>query len=106
MSPGALVRRCRLQSGLTQEQLAVRAGTTKTAISRLECGRVSPAFETLERVLLSLGHRAELSAVPLTPRAELAQLDAVADLTPTDRLDHAVASQASLAALLGAARER
>jgi transcriptional regulator with XRE-family HTH domain len=105
-APAALIRRCRLQSGLTQAQLAVRAGTTKTAISRLESGRVSPTIDTLERVLLCLGYRLELGAVPLSPRADLAQLDAVADLTPTDRLEHALASQTSLTGLMGAVRER
>lgn len=106
VEPAELVRRCRRRAGLTQQQLAVRAGTTKTAISRLEGGHLSPSVDTLERLLLCLGYRFELRAVPLTPSADPTQLDAVADLTPTERLDHALASQASLAGLLGAAREQ
>lgn len=105
MTPADLVRRCRVESGLTQRRLAIRAGTTKTAISRLEGGHVSPTFETVERLLLCLGYRLDLEAVPLVPRSDAAQLEAVADLTPTERLDHALASQSSLAGLLGAARD-
>lgn len=106
MDAAELVRRCRRRSGLTQQQLAVRAGTTKSAISRLESGDVSPTVSTLERLLLSLGYRLGGEAVPMVPRADPAQLDAVSDLTPTERLDHALASQSALRGLLGAARGR
>lgn len=105
MDAPRLVRRCRLAAGLTQHQLAVRAGTTKTAISRLEGGHVSPTFETVERLLLCLGYRCEVHPVPMRPRCDAAQLDAVAGLTPTERLDHALKSQSSLTGLLGAARD-
>lgn len=103
MDPAELVRRRRLQSGLTQRQLAVRAGTTKTAISRLESRHLSPSFETLQRLLLCMGYRLGVEAIPMTPRSDPSQLDAVADMTPTQRLDHALASQSSLTDLLGAA---
>jgi transcriptional regulator with XRE-family HTH domain len=105
VDPGELVRRHRLAQGVTQRQLAIRAGTTKTAISRLESGQGSPSFRTVERLLLCLGYRLEADAVPLTPRIDPTQLEAVADLTPTQRIDHALASQSSLAGLLGAARD-
>jgi transcriptional regulator with XRE-family HTH domain len=105
VSAAELVRRCRVAAGLTQQQLAIRAGTTKTAISRLEGGHVSPTFETVERLLLCLGYRLDVDAVPLTPRSDPAQLEAVAGLTPSERLDHALASQSSLTHLLGAARD-
>jgi transcriptional regulator with XRE-family HTH domain len=105
LDAAALIRRCRTGSGLTQEQLAVRAGTTKSAVSRLEGGHLSPTLETIERLLLCMGYRFEGDAVPMSPRTEGAQLDAVADLTPEQRLHHALTSQSSLAAVLGAARD-
>ncbi|MDX1620327.1 MAG: helix-turn-helix transcriptional regulator [Nitriliruptorales bacterium] len=103
--PGELVRRCRTAAGLTQHELAIRAGTTKTAISRLEGGHVSPTFETLERLLLCLGYRLDLETVRLESQTDPAQLDALAELTPSQRLDHGLASLSSLHDLLGAARD-
>ena len=106
MLPGELIRDCRRRAGLTQEHLAIRAGTTKTAISRLEAGHLSPRVETLDALLLCMGYRLHLQAEPIAPRTDTAQLDAVADLTPSQRLEHALASQVSLDGLLGAARDR
>lgn len=105
MTAGELVRLHRREAGVTQHQLAVRAGTTKTAISRLEGGHVSPSMETVERLLLCLGYQFRVSAAPLSPRTDPTQLAAVAELSPTQRLDHALASQTSLARLVGVARD-
>ncbi|MEX1177149.1 MAG: helix-turn-helix transcriptional regulator [Nitriliruptor sp.] len=104
MDPADLVRRCRVEAGLTQQQLAVRAGTTKTAISRLEGGHLSPTFETLQRLLACMGYHLTLDAVPMTPRTDVTQLEVYAGLTPSQRLDHALTSQAALDGLVGAAR--
>lgn len=104
MDAAELITARRRGSGLTQQQLAVRAGTTKTAISRLEQGHVSPSVKTLRRLLLCMGHELQLRSEPLETRTDPAQLDAVAGLTPDQRLDHASASQAGLADLVGAAR--
>jgi transcriptional regulator with XRE-family HTH domain len=61
MEPGQIIRRRRLANGLTQQQLALRAGSTQAAISRLERGEISPTFETFERLLAVMGEEAELS---------------------------------------------
>jgi transcriptional regulator with XRE-family HTH domain len=63
MSPSVLVREARKSAGLTQTELAERAGTTQPVIARLERGGGNPTFETLERVLHAAGHRLELTAV-------------------------------------------
>jgi transcriptional regulator with XRE-family HTH domain len=63
MSPSVLVRNARKQAGLTQAELAERAGVTQSVIARLERGGGNPTFLTLERVLHAAGHRLELSAV-------------------------------------------
>jgi transcriptional regulator with XRE-family HTH domain len=103
---GELVARTRRAAGVTQEQLAIRAGTTKTAISRLERGHLSPSVETLERLLLCLGYRLDLDATPLVPRTDPSLLESVAPLTASQRLDHGLASLGSLSGLLGNARGR
>src|SRR6185312_16946341 len=63
MSPSTLVRNARKQAGLTQAELAERAGVTQSVVARLERGGGNPTFLTLERVLHAAGHRLELSAV-------------------------------------------
>ena len=41
--------KARLEAGLTQAEVAERAGTTQSAIARLEGGSVSPTVETLRK---------------------------------------------------------
>ncbi|HEY4026992.1 MAG TPA: helix-turn-helix transcriptional regulator [Candidatus Dormibacteraeota bacterium] len=47
----------RARHNLTQEELARRIGTTKSAISRLESGRHKPNVDTLNRVARAFGKR-------------------------------------------------
>jgi transcriptional regulator with XRE-family HTH domain len=65
VAPGEIVRRAREARGISQRQLAIRSGTTQTAISRLENGDVSPRVETLQRLLLVMGYRLDLAATPM-----------------------------------------
>lgn len=60
MLVGHLVRGTRQRHGLTQAQLALRAGTSQNAVSRIERGEVSPSFDTAERLLAAMGERLEL----------------------------------------------
>jgi transcriptional regulator with XRE-family HTH domain len=55
MSPGRLLQDARDRHGVSQRQLAIRAGTTQSAISRIERDRVSPSVETLRELLYLLG---------------------------------------------------
>jgi transcriptional regulator with XRE-family HTH domain len=47
----------RMRAGISQEELARRVGTTKSAISRLESGRHTPNVETLQRIAEAVGAR-------------------------------------------------
>jgi predicted transcriptional regulator len=60
------VRRLRAGRGLSQEELARRAGTTQPVIARLEAGGQPPSLRTLERLAEALD--ADLT-VRLTARA-------------------------------------
>jgi transcriptional regulator with XRE-family HTH domain len=51
----AEVRRVRVAAGLTQAELARRTGTTQSAVSRLESGRLLPSLAVLERVAEAVG---------------------------------------------------
>ncbi|HVY35494.1 MAG TPA: helix-turn-helix transcriptional regulator [Caulobacteraceae bacterium] len=57
----------RRQSGLTQEEIATRMGTSKSAVSRLESSlrdpKHSPTFETIRRYAKACGKRVELQLV-------------------------------------------
>ena len=50
-----LVYRLRTEAGLTQADLAVRMGTTQSAIARMEGGGTRPTLETLERIASAVG---------------------------------------------------
>jgi transcriptional regulator with XRE-family HTH domain len=52
---GKRVRQLRLQSGLTQEELANRADLTKGFISQVENDGTSPSIATLEDIVRALG---------------------------------------------------
>jgi transcriptional regulator with XRE-family HTH domain len=60
--PGQLLKEARCRHGVSQQSLADRAGTTQSAISRIEAGRVSPSIDTLWELLYLLGEDLELSA--------------------------------------------
>jgi transcriptional regulator with XRE-family HTH domain len=55
MTPGELLKQARRRHGVSQGSLAVRAGTTQSAISRIERDRISPSIETLRELLYLLG---------------------------------------------------
>lgn len=50
-----LLREARLRAGLTQAELARRAGTTQPAIARYERGKVEPSLERLRELIRACG---------------------------------------------------
>jgi transcriptional regulator with XRE-family HTH domain len=64
-SASILLREARARHGVSQRQLALRARTSQDAISRIERGVESPTLERLTHLLMVLGERLELDAVPL-----------------------------------------
>lgn len=65
MNVGDLIRDARLESGLTQTQLARRSGTSQATLSAYESGGKVPSATTLARVLAAAGRR--LTTVPAQP---------------------------------------
>ena len=57
---GVILRQAREAAGLTQEELAHRLKTKKTAISRIENHAEDIKLSTLERVASALGRRLEV----------------------------------------------
>ena len=62
MEPGVLLEQVRGRAGLTQEELAQRAGTSRPTLSAYEHGRKSPTVATFARLLAEAGW--ELAAEP------------------------------------------
>lgn len=61
LPPGQVLRLSRERAGLSQDQLAKRAGTAQSAISRIEKGRVSPTVVTLARLIAECGEELVLT---------------------------------------------
>lgn len=55
MDPGKLLERARVGAGLTQDELARRAGTSRPTLSAYEHGRKSPTVATFARILATAG---------------------------------------------------
>lgn len=68
---GELLRRARKRSGLTQLELAQRAGTSQPTLARYESGTLVPRLETLERLVAATGHTLELQVQPQVRRGAL-----------------------------------
>lgn len=55
MVSAILLREARLRAGLSQAELARRAGKQRSAIGRWERGEVQPSFETLRELVRACG---------------------------------------------------
>lgn len=62
MEPGRLLTEARHAAGLSQDELASRAGTSRPTLSSYEHGRRSPTLATATRILAAAGY--ELTATP------------------------------------------
>ena len=71
LRPGFEVARLRIQRGLTQAELARRAGTRQSSISRLESGGSEPSLSFLRRVVQALGGRVEVRVLPCEDAASV-----------------------------------
>ncbi len=88
--PGTFVRDRRHAHGLTQAQLALRAGTTQASLSRLERGELSPTMATIERLLAALGEVPELTARRAQHDFDTTRLRGQRRRPPAERLELAM----------------
>ena len=87
---GTLVSRVRRKHGLTQAQLAIRAGTSQAAISRIERGLESPTVDRLAALLEVMGETLALAAEPMRPWADGTDLASERAMTAEERLEQGV----------------
>lgn len=80
-----LVREARKRAGLSQRELGERAGTTQSAIARIETGRTTPSFDTVLRLVRLCGLDLDVMLVERDD-ADWAQATRLHDLSPHERL--------------------
>ncbi|MBA2763923.1 MAG: helix-turn-helix transcriptional regulator [Thermoleophilaceae bacterium] len=73
MDPAATIRDCRRAAGLTQAELARRAGTSQATLSAYETGAKQPSLDILSKLLAALDARLAIAAgaprtLPLSSR--------------------------------------
>jgi transcriptional regulator with XRE-family HTH domain len=102
---GLLLRETRKQSGLSQRELAARAGVKQPAVARIESGAVSPRVDTLNHLLRACGWRVVAAPSPpaLDPQ-DLAQLKENLRRSPAERLHNLETAARSIRRLQEARR--
>ena len=64
MTPAALIRTLRQRQGLTQADLARRAGTSQPVVSAYEHGRRDPTVTTLRKLVEAAGVQLRIDTIP------------------------------------------
>lgn len=62
---GALLKRARADAGLSQTDVARRAGVAQSVISAYESGQRQPSLATLEKLVEAAGHRLVIGLEPI-----------------------------------------
>lgn len=87
-SPGQLLNEARRRRGVSQKRLAIRAGTTQSAISRIENDQVSPTVETLRGLLHMLGEDLVMDAVERDAGIDRSMVLERFKLSPEERVEY------------------
>ncbi len=102
--PSELIRSTRERLGLSQRRLALRAGTTQAAVSRIERGLVSPTFTTIRELMLAMGEEPVLSSQRLPTDWDPAHMASTLERTPKERLALAISWNRAAVELANAGR--
>lgn len=96
MDASWLLRQARRRAGLTQREVALRAGVKQPFVSRIESGRVVPRVDTLDRLLAACGEALEPSA-RLGLGVDRSAMRELLAMTPGERARLAVAEARNVA---------
>lgn len=84
-----LIREARKRAGLTQRELAERAGTTQSSVARWESARSEPSFTNVVRLLRLCGFVLDVHLEPYDDglRDDWSQAQRLLRMTPEERLE-------------------
>ena len=85
-TPAELIRALRVQQGLTQRELAHRAGTSQSAIARIEAGDEDITWTRLRSILSAMGEEPVLDTQRLASRYDFDDLMRDRAMSPEARL--------------------
>ncbi len=85
-----LLREAREQQGLSQRRLALRAGTSQDAISRIERGVEAPTLERFAQLMLVMGRRPVLGVESLESPVPPSELSVGEEMAACERLREAM----------------
>jgi transcriptional regulator with XRE-family HTH domain len=106
MTPAELVRTTRERKDLSQRRLALRAGTSQSAVARIERGDEEVTWPRLRALMVAMGEEPVLSSRPVTSRYDAADLAAQRSMSPSARLESALAFDKLVSELAVAAPHR
>lgn len=93
-----LVREARRRAGLSQRELAERAGTTQSAVARIETGRSAPSFDAVLRLVRLCGLDLDVMLVERDD-SDWAQARRLLALSPAERLKRSIGMSRRMLAL-------
>lgn len=103
MGAGEILREARRAVGLSQRDLALKAGLPQSTIARIESGGADPRVGTLERLLIACGFGLEAAPRP-GAGVDRTLLRERLTRTPKQRIEDAAAADRALARIRGRAR--
>ncbi len=89
-SPAEIIKELRTRHGLSQRELAYRAGTSQSAIARIEAGDEDITWKRLTSILAAMGDRPELGSTRLPHRYDPDLLKRDRAMSPTARLANGI----------------
>jgi|AntRauTorcE11897_2_1112592.scaffolds.fasta_scaffold146407_2 transcriptional regulator with XRE-family HTH domain len=94
LNPSHLLHEARQKAGLTQRELAERAGTSQSVVGRIESGATNPTVETLNHLISTAGFElhTELVIRPVENSHMLDDVERILQLTPEERLEEVKAA--------------
>jgi transcriptional regulator with XRE-family HTH domain len=104
VTPGELIKERRTAHGLSQRRLAHRAGTSQSAIARIERGTEEVTWSRLRLLLLVMGEEPVIESAPLPGRYDAWDVLEQRKLPPAARLENGLAFNDLGADLVAAGR--